>query len=92
MGFLDDLSEKAKKGLDIAGEKTNELVDTAKIKYEIAGINSDLGKAYEKLGRLVYQSEKSGEDCRQQVSEITAQIDDLRDRLSDAQDRLVKEK
>lgn len=92
MGFFDELGEKAKKGLDIAGEKTNELVGVAKVKYEIAGINSDLGKAFEKLGRFVYEASKSGEDHQGRVEEMLSEIDELKDRLADAQDRLNQEK
>ncbi len=92
MGFFDELGEKAKKGLDIAGEKTNELVGVAKVKYEIAGLNGDLGKAFEKLGRLVYEGSKSGEDHQGRVEEMLSQIDELKARLADAQDRLTQEK
>ena len=62
MSRFDDLLLKAKTVANAAGKKTGELVEVSKLKLEAVQINSDIQKAYERLGSVVYEQEKTGAD------------------------------
>ena len=66
-----------------AGEKTGELVEVYRLKLACVGLNTNLEKQYQKLGRIVYdmiKTEQNNEEAVFQcVDEIDALIAELRD-------------
>ncbi len=96
MGFLEDVINTGKNVVSTAGKKTDEAVKMSKLKIKKTQINSDIRGKYEKLGELIYQMKKSGEqnneafdeavaaidDCFAQLDEIDKQIDELKDQVT----------
>ena len=70
-----------------AGEKTTELVDLSKIRLEIASINSDIKKRFEKLGSLTYNQSKNGGGSEDIVLCIE-ENDALKKRLAECKEKL----
>ncbi len=83
MSRFDDLLLKAKTVANAAGKKTGELVEVSKLKLEAVQINSDIQKAYERLGSVVYEQEKTGADNNDLIALCVSEIDGLLVELSD---------
>lgn len=62
MGFLDDAISKTKEVLDIACQKTGEVVTTEKQKFSIASLKSKREKDFADLGRLYFDLIKDSTD------------------------------
>ena len=77
MSRFDDLLLKAKTVANAAGKKTGELVEVSKLKLEAVQINSDIQKAYERLGSVVYEQEKTGADNNDLIALCVSEIDGL---------------
>ncbi len=80
-GTVKELAEKA-------GKKTTELVDLSKIRLEIASINSDIKKSFEKLGSLTYSASKKDCDNTDLVNLCVAEIDALYARLDECKAKI----
>ena len=81
MTSFDDVVSKAKTVADAAGKKTSELIETAKLKLEVVDLEKEIRTTLEGLGRLVYDSKKSGQDVGTLVDESAANLDDQHERL-----------
>ena len=62
MAALDDLMNKARELADLVGKATEELVDDSRIKIQELKLSSELKDAYERLGSVIYDGIKSGEE------------------------------
>ena len=63
---LNSLLDKAISVANVAGKKTEEMVEASKLKLQEVSVNADLQDCYEKIGSLVYRSKKSGETTNRQ--------------------------
>lgn len=81
MGVFEDTLVKAKELLDMTGDKVGEVIDTQKIKYNIARTNSELSKDYELLGRLYYSQLKKDNVDKEAIDGVIAEIELLKDNL-----------
>ncbi len=73
MGFLDKLNQTLNK----AGEKANEMANVAKIKMDISKFNGNINTRYQKLGELVYKSEKEGFDATVEKALFVSEIENF---------------
>lgn len=90
MDTFDEFLGKAKNLVDIAGKKTGEAVELARLKMNRIQINSDIQKTYEKLGAFVYKFHKSGETnnelidiCVGEIDGLLAQLDVISNKIND---------
>lgn len=83
MGNFDFLINKAKDVANAAGKVTGEVIETSKLKLQSASLSSDKQKAFEKLGAIVYEAEKTGADCAELVKMCVQEIDELNEKLDD---------
>ena len=74
---LNSLLDKAISVANVAGKKTEEMVEASKLKLQEVSVNADLQDCYEKIGSLVYRSKKSGEDNEQAIDQLVEQADVL---------------
>ncbi len=77
-----DMFDKAKDGFDIVCKKTEDVVNTSKLKIEQASIEAKLSKDYEKLGRLYYEALTNGngqieEDTDKLIADIGTKINSI---------------
>lgn len=88
MDTFDDFIGKAKNLVDLAGRKTSEAVEIAKLKMNRMQVNSEIQKTYEKLGAFVYKFRKSGDENNELVAICVAEIDELLAKLSDIAEKI----
>lgn len=74
---VDQLLNQAKELADAAGKKAGETLEVSKLKFENFKINSQIQKAYEKLGSFVYKMHKNGEENQELIDVCMEEIDDL---------------
>ncbi|MDR2933421.1 MAG: hypothetical protein LBV27_09990 [Oscillospiraceae bacterium] len=87
--ILDDVIYKAKVAADVAGKKTNEVVEFGKLKYKAKQVSWDIEKAYAKLGALVYEARKSDESFDEIIMLAVEELDKLNERLDRLEDKLA---
>lgn len=54
MEFLEQIKQTAAEVAQKVAQKSSELVEVSKIKYEIYDLNGDIKKLYSEIGKLVY--------------------------------------
>lgn len=74
---LNSLLDKAISVANVAGKKTEEMVEASKLKLQEVSVNADLQDCYEKIGSLVYRSKKSGEDNAQAIDQADVLLEQL---------------
>lgn len=91
MGVFEEVVVNVKSAVDAIGRKTGELVGVSKLKINEAEINNDIKKAYEKLGKLVYENKKLGvsqndvyiyDECIKKIDELNLQLEAVRKEIS----------
>lgn len=90
MAVFEDVLSRAKAMAEAAGKKTGELVETTKIKLEIAELQREIASLYEGLGRLVYDGRQSGESVEDMIESCIAHLEEQNAYLQDLQDRLLE--
>lgn len=92
MEFFDDVINKTRDAIDVAYKKTNEVVSIQKQKFDIASMESKLGKEFQKLGRVCFdfinEEKEVSEEAKMLVKEIVkkqAEIEDAKTQVSRAQ-------
>lgn len=77
MAAFDELVSKAKELAGTVGKATGELVDDSRTKLQELKLSSELKDAYERLGSVIYDSIKSGEENRALVDLVVSEIDTI---------------
>ena len=91
MDFLNKLSNMASETYKKTSKKTGELAQEAKIRMQM---NEDKGKIndlYEEIGKIAYQKYVDGSDLsmKEDVGEYCSQIDELNEKIADAQQKVL---
>ncbi len=92
MAILEDVLTRAKAVAEAAGRKTGELVETTKLKMEIAELQKEIASLYEGLGRLLYDGRKSGDAIDEMIDSCIAHLEEQNAYLEELQDRLLENK
>lgn len=80
---FNSLLDKAISVANVAGKKTEEVVETSKLKLQEVALNADLEDCYEKIGSLVFRSRTAGVDNEEQIAELVAQAQELIGQLTE---------
>ncbi len=83
MGFLEDVISTGKNVVSTAGKMTDEAVKLSKLKIKQTQINSEIRGKFEKLGEMIYQMKKSGEQDNAAFDEAVSAIDESYARLDE---------
>ena len=89
---LDDLINSAKNLVDIAGKKTDNVVEVSKLKYQCVQMSADLKSLYEKLGNAVYTMVKSDFSNKELMDSLIEEIDSLKERIDQVNQEIAKRK
>lgn len=81
MGILEDVVVNAKSAVNAVGKKAGIMVDISKLRISAADLNREIAERYESLGRVIYDSQKTGTPSDELVEECVAAIDELYDQL-----------
>ena len=90
MGVFEDVVSKAKTAADFAGKKTSELVEISKLRFAAADLQSKINKEYSDLGIIVFNAEKSGEDCKENITAKSTVIEDLYHELTKTNEKIAE--
>ena len=82
MGFMDKVLDTARSAANAASEKAGEVYEIGKLKLQLAGLNSDLEKAYAQLGRLEYDAKKNGNDNSLLIDACMTELDGLHEDIA----------
>ena len=77
MSFWDDLQKTLSEATDFTVQKTTELSDLAKLKYNIHSAEKKLERIYADIGRLYYDAKKTGADHEFECTTLIMQADKL---------------
>lgn len=88
--FLDSALETAKVVANAAGKKTEEVVETSKLRLQVLSINNELKQVYEKIGTMVYYAEKDHIDVQTAIADLIAEADQLQEQLGEAENRVAQ--
>lgn len=88
--FLDNALETAKVVANAAGKKTEEVVETSKLRLQAMSISNELKQVYEKIGTMVYYAQKDNMDVQAAVQAQIAKVDQLLDQLRDTELRAAE--
>ena len=66
-----------------ASKKTEEVVEASKLKLQIVSLNGEISKAYEELGRLIYDAAKKNESIGEEMDAAMAKIDELLEKVAE---------
>lgn len=83
MSFFEELKTDVRKAADYTIRKTGEFSDTAKKKLALHDCESDLRRAYERLGRLYYRVNGGDDTKKADVDSAVEDIKSLEKKLSD---------
>ncbi len=89
MGVVGEVTGKAKVIADAAGKKTETIVEFSKLKLSCLTLNSDLNKAYQRLGIIAFDVNKNApKDGDSAIAACVSDIDKIKEKLSLAEDKL----
>lgn len=96
MDFIEDAVSKAKEVFDVACQKTGDVVNTSKQKFEIANLENKRKKDFEVLGRLYFEKIKDSVSPDDSIGDLvlsikqkTEKIDKLKADLSSSKDKRI---
>jgi len=87
MAIFEDLSKKLKKVVKIAGEKTDEIIETGKIKYDIYKEEEEVKRLFSEIGKTVYIDFQKGVNYSSELEKFCRQVVSHQESI-----RLLKEK
>lgn len=74
MALIDDLGRKLKEVVKIAGEKTDELIETGKIKYDIFKEDEAIKRLFSEIGKTVFEDFQKGINYSQELEKLCQKI------------------
>ncbi len=92
MKVFDTVVSRVKDVAETAGKVTGEWVELGKIRLKIADLRREIAGAHEGLGRLVYDSRKSGEQVEDMVDACIDHINMLNAELEELEERIIESK
>ena len=89
--LLQKAKETAKTAVDLAGKKTEKVVEYSKLKIEQTKLNGELARLYEELGQATYRAMKCEEECAETMDILCDEIELILNDLEDLE-QLISEK
>jgi len=68
--------EMAKQGLDMAGKKTGEVLESAKLRWRLSELQSDIRQIYREVGQFVYEARADADADTTQLKEMFEELDE----------------
>ena len=77
MAFWEDLQKGVADAAAFTAKKTGELTGIAKLKYTIHSNEQKLDKCFAEIGKLFYESQKTGADHTDELATLSMQVDKI---------------
>lgn len=81
MSIIDDLIINAKSAVNAVSKKAEKVIDVSKLKYAESGLQSEINKKLQALGKFVYDSYVSGEMDKEALTEKITELKELNENL-----------
>lgn len=78
MGIFDDIVVNAKSAAESVGKHAEKIVDTSKLRVNLAEINSEIEENFEELGKFVYENCKEALADEVEATGKIVAIDELK--------------
>lgn len=88
MSTIDKLINKAKSAAILAGKKTEEVMDNSKLRLQAVGIKNDISRVHERIGGLVCQGYKTGENFEDIIKKLVQDSADLEQELQEIEESI----
>ncbi|HCC02639.1 MAG TPA: hypothetical protein DEP60_08040 [Ruminococcaceae bacterium] len=92
MGLFEDMMINAKNAASAVGEKAGQFMDISKLRFNAADLNNEINKRFEALGRVTYDSQKTGSSSNELVREGIDAIDELYEQLDAVNEQLSEKR
>lgn len=89
MSLLEDVMVNAKAAVNAVGQTAGKLVDITKLRYSAGELNGEISKRFEALGRVVYESVKSGNNSPEFIQESVKAIEKLYEQLEAVNEQIA---
>jgi len=90
--ILDSLKNKIYETAKTAAKKSNEIVETTKIKFAISDAEAKIAQTMKEMGEMIYDAYKNGEEPEDEYLEKCSAIDDVFENINDLKERLCEVK
>ncbi len=90
MSNFDDFVSDMKVVAGEVGKKANEYVEMSKLRLERVTIKGDIQKNFSKIGELVYNKHRTGEENEEVIGIYTDEIDDQYKRIAEITARITE--
>ncbi len=90
MSVFDEMMEKAKQIANVAEKKTSVAVELSKLRLRVVQMNSMIQSNYERIGTMVYEQEKSGNNNKDLIAVCISEIDSLLAELNRITERIAE--
>ncbi len=91
MSLMDDTAVIAKELVELATQKTAQVVETQKLRFEIVKTRNQLQKQYEALGKTYYRSLQEPSDQAESLTLLADQIGRTKQQLSQLKQQLQEQ-
>ncbi len=88
MGVLEDVVINAKSAAETVGKEAGRLVDISMLRFNAADLQKEVSKRFETLGRIVYDSFKSGNSGNARFNEYIESIDQLYQQIDTVNEKI----
>ena len=92
MSIFDDFFTNAKSAVDAVGKKAEKVIDTSKLKYAEAGLQSEINKKYQSLGKFVYDSYLSGDMDKAKLEQKIDELKELNESIDSTRELINAQK
>ena len=92
MANWNDIKTNIERAANKTMQKAGELADTASLHFKYKTSKAKLSEKFEKLGRLTYKQLKAETSYAEAIAEVIAEIDALRDEISELKEKIEQEK
>ena len=90
--FFDKVSKKIGDAANYAAEKTEKLVSSAKLTFELKKEEADLDECFERLGRAFFTQAKNGVAKDGKIAELIAEADARSEKIKNLKIEIAKAK
>lgn len=90
--LFDDIVEKISDAAEQVGKKTDEVIETQKIKNIIRGLEKYNRRDFRDLGRMIYEKYKAGEVLDEEYLTLCKEIEGREEEIRDCETELVRVK
>lgn len=92
MALFSEIKNKVTHTAKKALKKSNEMVEVTKLNVSVADKTAQKNKALQEIGKIIYDSYKTGNAIDEEIEEKCKEIDEIEDDIKQLKDKIKKTK